>query len=107
MSFDLRKTVERHGHPIDPSMSEDEGLMLWAAEIWALPDADLELLAERLEAVNADAGQEADVRILAARLLDAVDHALVGKVPSIEMMRPVGEAVTAVRHAQRNSMKGW
>jgi hypothetical protein len=97
MTVDMHRMVERHAHPIDRSLSEVEGWALAGAQLWAMPDEDLELLAKRFAAVEADPDQDAASRTLAARLLDAVEVARAGEVPSILTMRAVSLALTALR----------
>jgi hypothetical protein len=107
VTVDMHQMVERCSRPIDPSLSDAEGWTLAASQLWATPDADLELLTKRFAAVETDPDQDAASRTLAGRLLDAVEVARAGEVPSIETMRAVSEAVTAICHPRRDSMKGW
>jgi hypothetical protein len=93
----MHQMVERCSRPIDPSLSDAEGWTLAAAQLWTTPDEDLELLAKRFAAVEADPDQDAASRTLAARLLDAVEVARAGDVPSIETMAAVSLALTALR----------
>lgn len=98
MSFDLKASIERQ----DSRPASDDDLAIWAAEVWAMPESRLHLLAEKFEGVQVDASRTAEERAVAAHLLDALECALRGDVPPVETMRAAGLAVAAVNESSRD-----
>ena len=72
------------------------GLALWAAEVWALPEAELHRIAGKLAGILADEGSTDAERKVAALALGAVETAQRGEVPSTATMRAVGIASAAI-----------
>ena len=91
MSLDLKTAAERTGRPASP-----DDLVLWGAQLWATPEPELSVLAAGFREVIADDDRHESEREAARRLLAAVECALIGNVPSVEVMRAAGLAIAAI-----------
>jgi hypothetical protein len=94
MSLDLKAIAEQLARPASP-----DDLVTWSAGIWATPESELAVIAEGLEGTLADDDRDPHERAAAAHLLEAVELALNGQVPPVELLRAAGLAIAAIPRA--------
>jgi hypothetical protein len=91
VSVDLKAVVERSARA-----ATADALSVWAAEIWATPDARLTILAAAFRDVVSDAERTPAERDAARVLLAVIERALYGEVPSATLVHRAAAAIARI-----------